>query len=117
MREKAAICLGYLCVGEPEFAQRKTVIDGLLNSAGVRKNACLNIAVHYDYYYIVTPVVQVSSVESINQWHTIPKPQSGQRPEGYFTNTERQPVMDKDLQMMCFMFVNVLGEARICNQQ
>lgn len=37
LREKATVCLGYLCVGEPEFVHRRLVIDGLLNSAAAKQ--------------------------------------------------------------------------------
>ena len=35
VREKAATCLGYLCVGETEFPYRKKVMESLLDSAAV----------------------------------------------------------------------------------
>ena len=34
-KERAALCLGQLCVGEEKFPHRKTAIEGLLDSVTV----------------------------------------------------------------------------------
>ena len=39
MRERAALSLGQLCVGEADFRFRQTVIDGLQQAAGVSHNS------------------------------------------------------------------------------
>lgn len=35
VREKAALCLGNLCVGEPNFPHRMKIIQGLVDAAAV----------------------------------------------------------------------------------
>ena len=35
VREKAALCLGCFCIGEPSFPHRMKVIRGLMDAAGV----------------------------------------------------------------------------------
>jgi hypothetical protein len=48
MREKAAVCLGNLCVGDKKFPFTEKVISGMMDSAAVIKKVNQN---NFNYQY------------------------------------------------------------------